>query len=257
MAKKKLSNTKGCGQRRTTKSSAPTDGKFRSGKQHPNWHGSFDPGLVGTRYGYLEIISSTLKRVKGYIYVKVRCHSSGKTAWRALDSMRSGAATSLHRNGRIPVPHAKILGRRFDAARARCTKPSHKQFADYGGRGIQMRFASRMEFIRWVVEHLPHEDYVGVEIDRRNNNGHYEPGNLRLVTRKEQLANRRNTGWVFWRGGKVLVDEWPSPYERGTTARYARLGLTGEQIIAQAHKAVSEKRKNWQTIAARLASMTL
>ena len=28
------------------------------------------------------------------------------------------------------------------------------------------------------------------DIDRRNNDGHYEPGNLRLVTRKVNLANR-------------------------------------------------------------------
>ncbi len=258
MAKKKLSNTKDCAPLPTMKSSAKTDGRFQSAKQHPRWCGSRAPELVGKRFGFLEIMSAQLRRTKGHIYIKVRCHSSGQTAWRSLSSIESGASTSLHRNGKVPVRHAEVLGRRYDAALARCTNPLNKQYPGYGGRGIKMMFPSPMAFILWVAKHLPAETYAGVEIDRRSNDGHYAPGNLRLASRKMQQANRRNTARVSWAGRKILLQDWASPYGPGATYRYAiQRGMTGEEIIVQARKAVQEKRRNWQGIAARLASMTL
>ena len=256
MAKKKLSSTKGCELPPITKFSQKTDGRFRSGKRHPKWLGSSVPELLGQRFGHLEIVSATVKRIKGYRYVEVYCHSSKLTAWRSLGSIRAGKTTSLHANGKIPIPHAGVLGRRYDAAFARCTEPLHRQYKDYGGRGIEMRFVSRMAYIQYVLEHLPAHSYAGREIDRMNNDGHYEPGNLRLATRKEQIDNRRNTLMLSWRGEMIIASNWASPYSIGTTSAYVRGGMTGEQIIEKARGAVAKKRKNWAQIAARLVSMT-
>lgn len=116
-------------------------------------------------------------------------------------------------------------------------------------------FVGPTECAVWVRKHLPHRDYVGVELDRIDNNGHYEPGNLRLATRGEQVRNRRNTVWVTWRGERTIAVDWPSPYTKAPTLRYARMGLSGEQIVAQAETAIREKRKNWRGIAARLAEL--
>jgi len=41
-----------------------------------------------------------------------------------------------------------------------------------------------------MLGNLPHPDYEGWQIDRINNDGHYEPGNLRLARRKDNLLNR-------------------------------------------------------------------
>ena len=75
----------------------------------------------------------------------------------------------------------------------RCTRPSHKNYDDYGDRGIQVLdtwviFPSL--FMAYLVT-LPGHDDPALLLDRINNNGHYEPGNLRFVTHVESLSNRR------------------------------------------------------------------
>ena len=48
--------------------------------------------------------------------------------------------------------------------------------------------------------------------------------------------------------------EWP--YARTVVTRMLSAGMTREEIIETALRAVAEKRKNWRGIAERLASMT-
>ena len=76
------------------------------------------------------------------------------------------------------------LAIRYYDMKARCSNPNHKRYKDYGGRGIKCLFTTSKEFVEYIFSEL--------EIDRINNNGHYEPGNIRLTTGKENSNNRRN-----------------------------------------------------------------
>jgi hypothetical protein len=78
----------------------------------------------------------------------------------------------------------------YVAARERCTKPNHPNWKYYGGRGIKFKFSTFEEFIAAVVLKPSPE----LTLDRINNDGHYERGNLRWATRKEQAQNRRRKG---------------------------------------------------------------
>lgn len=216
---------------RITKSSRNADGSFRSGKQHPKWLGSSVPELKGKAYGSVTIMSSQIHRVNGSAYVKARCALTGTTKLTSLSNLKHGKTTSFLKNGRRPAPHAEVLGRRYDAILARCTDPTHKCWKSYGGRGIKLLFEARMEFIQWVAQNLPHENYIRVEIDRINNDGHYEPGNLRLATRTQQNRNKRNTPMILWRGQQVSIHEFPSPWSRTYTYKLSKAGMTGEQIL--------------------------
>lgn len=228
------SRTKGSLQPPTMKFSPTTGGLFRSGKQHPKWLGSRVPELKGKVFGSVTIMSSRIHRVNGAPYVKGHCSLSETTKLTYLNNLKNGKTTSFLKNGRRPTPHAEVLGRRYDAIVARCTNPTHKHWASYGGRGIKCLFKTRMDFILWVTDNLLHKDYRGAEIDRRDNNGHYTPGNLRLATRTENTRNRRNTAMVMWRGKKVPTAEFQSPYSPNWTYVLAvKRGLTGEQILAK------------------------
>jgi hypothetical protein len=80
----------------------------------------------------------------------------------------------------------------------RCLNPNTKQFKDYGGRGILICdewIGDFMTFYNYIITLEGHE-LIGhrndqLTIDRINNNGNYEPGNLKFSTRKEQAHNSR------------------------------------------------------------------
>ena len=71
----------------------------------------------------------------------------------------------------------------------RCKNPGDKAYKYYGGRGIECRFESVDEFIEYVMNKL-NVDPRNLDIDRTNNDGHYEPGNIRFITHKENMNNR-------------------------------------------------------------------
>ena len=78
----------------------------------------------------------------------------------------------------------------------RCNNPKCKCYKNYGARGIKNLFASSDGFVDYIIDELQ-IDPRGLEIDRIDNNGHYEKGNVRFVTCKENNNNKRNGGkWL-------------------------------------------------------------
>lgn len=74
----------------------------------------------------------------------------------------------------------------YTQALYRCTNPKQAEYRHYGGRGIKFLFANFDEFIQ-VLGRRP----TGMTLDRINNDGHYEAGNVRWVTQQVQTINRR------------------------------------------------------------------
>jgi len=81
----------------------------------------------------------------------------------------------------------------------RCHNPNRKDYIRYGGRGICVHPSWRVKgkgcpgfnsFLGYILSELgPKPD--GKTLDRVNNDGNYEPGNLKWSTLGEQAANQR------------------------------------------------------------------
>lgn len=72
----------------------------------------------------------------------------------------------------------------------RCFNSRSKAYPYYGGRGITMcaQWANSFESFLEAVGQKPSPLLT---LDRANNNGNYEPGNVRWATRQQQALNRR------------------------------------------------------------------
>lgn len=91
----------------------------------------------------------------------------------------------------------------------RCLNPNHPFFKHYGGRGIGIA-------PEWVSDSIAFIAYVGPKptpqhsLDRIDNDGNYEPGNVQWATRSQQGKNRRPR--TACKQGHDLADGSPNVY---------------------------------------------
>ena len=89
----------------------------------------------------------------------------------------------------------------------RCENSKATRFEHYGGRGIKVceEWHILEKFYEWAMNNGYKE---GLEIDRINVNGNYEPSNCRWATRKQQGNNKRRNINVEINGVTHTLSEW-------------------------------------------------
>lgn len=79
---------------------------------------------------------------------------------------------------------------------ARCTYETDRSWKWYGGRGIEVcerwRFGTPDAFANFYADMGIRPD--GMQIDRIDSDGNYEPSNCRWVTASTNIRNRRDLG---------------------------------------------------------------
>lgn len=101
------------------------------------------------------------------------------------------------------MSHTSIFGQ-WESLLTRISNPNVEGYVNYGGRGITMYSPWIIDFKLYYdyVKNLPHFGEKGYTIDRIDNDGNYEPGNVRWATRHIQSVNQRKlkknnkTGYV-------------------------------------------------------------
>jgi hypothetical protein len=88
----------------------------------------------------------------------------------------------------------------------RCHNPNSQSFYLYGQRGVTVCERWRSSFSNFLAD--MGERPKGLELDRIDNNGHYEPNNCHWVPRHENMMNRRNTAVLTVGNETHSVYEW-------------------------------------------------
>jgi hypothetical protein len=118
------------------------------------------------------------------------------------------------------------------AALHRCNNPKSKAYKHYGGRGIKVKFATFEDFF----SHLgPCPE--GLSLDRINNDGHYEPGNVRWADRLVQMNNRTFCRKLTYKGQTKTISEWSRETGLTLSTLYQRVRKweSIEQILETPH----------------------
>jgi len=154
--------------------------------------------LVGQKFGRWSVIGPP-ERVRSGRRVRVfwpsRCDCGTERLVQG-DHLHSGASTSCgciqrEKIGALRRTHGLSQTRAYsvwNAMMQRCFNPNDRWYPDYGGRGITV-CKYYCDFMNWRADWGNQPD--GMSIDRIDNNGNYEPGNIQWATPAMQNANRR------------------------------------------------------------------
>ena len=111
----------------------------------------------------------------------------------------------------------------------RCDDPKRDGFHNYGGRGITVCSEWRKCFHNFYFDVGPRPTN-GHTIDRINNDGNYEPRNIRWATRREQCINRRHRPrrYISLNGKIASLKKWADVLGIGAndlSRRIKRMGI--------------------------------
>jgi hypothetical protein len=89
----------------------------------------------------------------------------------------------------------------------RCYDPASKSFSIYGAKGVKVcaEWSEPPAFFAWAKENGYADNLT---LERKNNNGNYEPSNCSWATRKQQSRNRSHIKFYTAFGETKILPEW-------------------------------------------------
>jgi hypothetical protein len=113
--------------------------------------------------------------------------------------------------------------RAWSQMKHRCSCPTMNDFSHYGGRGIKVCEAWMNSFAQFLVDMGPRPS-PKYSIDRRDNDGNYEPGNCFWATIAQQNRNTRQNRLITYNGKTQCVTDWAKELGMVPVTLFTRVG---------------------------------
>lgn len=194
---------------------------------------------TGTRYGRLLVVARAKNGTGNKSRWVCRCDCDPQTTIIVQGgNLHDGHTTScgcmkgiggdrdMHGATRTPEHRAWV------GMKLRCSNPNTKGYSRYGGRGIQVCDRWRDSFSAFLADMGPRPS-PRHSVERRNNDGNYEPDNCYWATDAEQTRNTRQNRNYTYNGRTMCLTDWAreSGRPRSTLMQRLERGWTLEQAM--------------------------
>lgn len=186
---------------RLTVISAALPGKTKGGKNIPRWNCDCECGNT--------------KIASGVSLRRLHTRSCG-CLWR--DNLRNCHVT----HGRSKTIEYVVWRNML----ARCYSKKTGCYPSYGGRGIKVCEAWRKNFARFLSD-VGFKPSARHSLDRIDNDGDYEPGNVRWTTLYVQARNTRKNRVITHNGKSLCLADWANETGINIRTLHSRLGILG------------------------------
>jgi len=171
--------------------------------------------ITGMRFGRLMAIHPNghdINPSRKHILWACVC-DCGVTTDVRLNALRSGGTKScgcIQKEGNFNRKHGMTKTpeyRSWAHIKARCFNPKHKDFSDYGGRGIKMCESWEKSFEAFFAD-MGKKPEGMKSIDRIDVNGNYCKENCRWANDHMQSRNKRNNRYLELNGLEMCLSDW-------------------------------------------------
>lgn len=172
--------------------------------------------LRGQHFGRLVVVGFRGMRYNQATWL-CKC-SCGNQSVVLIGNLRSGSTKSCgclkievrNKHNQDSATH-RMTGTRpyriWNNMKDRCFNKNSKDYNNYGGRGIRVCPQWDKSFEAFWADMGPTYGET-LQLDRRDNNGNYEPKNCRWVTAKEQINNTRVNKLITYKGKTKTQSQW-------------------------------------------------
>lgn len=178
-----------------------------NGIRHGRWTFIGPSFMVRLRANYRSRIVVAVCDCGNVGVIDIREANAGKRVAGCYQCRKDKCGRIHTTHGKRRTPEYKI----WHAMKSRCNTPTVWNYASYGGRGIRV-------CEEWSNSFQAFYEYMGPrptnkhQIDRIDNDGNYEPGNVRWVTAESNCGNRRTSIVVEYKGEKMTLKQAAAKY---------------------------------------------
>ncbi len=195
--------------------------------------------LTGAVFNRVTVLQRAENSKQNRAQWRCRCECGTLTIVTSHD-LKSGDTKScgcLHRETKAALKHGYSkthIYHRWTEIRQRCLNPNSASFRHYGRRGITV--AAQWDDFLQFLQDIGEPPSPRHTIDRINNDGNYEPGNVRWATPSEQNSNTRQNHIITFQGRTQTMEMWAKEigiHQSTLSARLNKLRWSVKKALSQ------------------------